>query len=102
MTPEGEDVVAVAAARQEVKPPPKIERKGGGRVRLPEKLLYYLNEEPIADLIWWMQDGNGFAMNVDRSAELLESSFRCTKLSSFVRSLNRWYVVSCSFSDFLY
>jgi HSF-type DNA-binding len=63
----------------------------GGRVRLPEKLLKYLNHEPMPDVIWWMPDGNGFAYNIETVQEkFLDICFQGTKLSSFVRSLNRW------------
>ena len=66
-------------------------KSGGGRMRLPEKLLKYLNEEPVPDVVWWMPDGNGFAYNVERvQTEFLDKHFRGTKLTSFVRSLNRW------------
>ncbi|CAB9519519.1 HSF-type DNA-binding [Seminavis robusta] len=65
--------------------------RGGGRVRLPDKLLRYLNDEPVPNVIWWMPDGNGFAYNVETvQAEFLDRYFKGTKLSSFVRSLNRW------------
>jgi HSF-type DNA-binding len=64
---------------------------GGGRVRLPEKLLKYLNDEPMPDVIWWMPDGNGFAYNIETvQKKFLDICFHGTKLSSFVRSLNRW------------
>lgn len=66
-------------------------RGGGGRMRLPEKLLKYLNDEPVPDVVWWMPDGNGFAYNIDTvQTGFLDKFFRGTKLTSFVRSLNRW------------
>ena len=66
-------------------------RGGGGRVRLPEKLLKLLNGEPMPDVVWWMPDGNGFAYNLERvQTEFLDKHFKGTKLTSFVRSLNRW------------
>jgi hypothetical protein len=68
-------------------------KKTGGRERLPDKLLKYLNEEPLPGVIWWMQDGNGFALCCETiQAGLLDPFFKGTKLTSFVRSLNRWYV----------
>ena len=64
---------------------------GGGRVRLPDKLLKHLNGEPMPDVIWWMPDGNGFAYNIGKvQNEFLDKHFGGTKLASFVRSLNRW------------
>ena len=80
--------------------PPKSSRKaagkssqspGGGRVRLPDKLLKHLNGEPMTDVFWWLPGGDGFAYNVGRvQAEFLDVHFSGTKLASFVRSLNRW------------
>ena len=64
---------------------------GGGRVRLPDKLLKHLNGDPMPDVFWWMPGGDGFAYNIGRvQAEFLDVHFSGTKLASFVRSLNRW------------
>lgn len=64
---------------------------GGGRVRLPDKLLKHLNEASMPDVFWWMPGGDGFAYNIGRvQAEFLDVHFSGTKLASFVRSLNRW------------
>ena len=91
---------SVAASRVSIvssvkgSPKPKMSSQskgGGGRTRLPEKLLKFLNDEPVPDVVWWMPDGNGFAYNIERvQAEFLDKHFRGTKLTSFVRSLNRW------------
>ena len=65
--------------------------KRESRVRLPDKILKYLNDEPMPEVIWWMPDGNGFAYNVETVQEkFLDKCFGGTKLTSFVRSLNRW------------
>jgi len=64
-----------------------------GRMRLPDKLLLLLNGTPMENVFWWIPDGNGFAFNTDTvQTEFLDKHFGGTKLSSFVRSLNRWYV----------
>ena len=66
-------------------------QSGGGRIRLPDKLLKFLNDEPMPEVIWWMPDGNGFAYNAQTvQTKFLDKCFKGTKLSSFVRSLNRW------------
>ena len=56
-----------------------------------KSLLKVLNEGFKPDVIWWMPDGNGFAYNVETVQEdFLDKCFKGTKLTSFVRSLNRW------------
>lgn len=96
MGPTTTIVAAKVSIVGSVKGPPKQRmssqtKSGGGRTRLPEKLLKFLNDEPVPDVVWWMPDGNGFAYNVERvQVEFLDRHFRGTKLTSFVRSLNRW------------
>lgn len=62
-----------------------------GRLRLPDKLMEYLNQKVVPDTLWWLADGESFALNTDNVQEkLLNKYFQKTKLSSFLRSLNRW------------
>ena len=63
-----------------------------GRARLPDKLMDHLDRGGIDDVIWWLPDGNSFAMDSTTVQEqFLDIHFRGTKLASFIRSLNRWY-----------
>ena len=49
------------------------------------------------EVLWWSPHGNGFTVDAELVQEkLLDVHFRGTKLSSLVRSLNRWYVTALS------
>lgn len=89
-----------AAVAPAVAPSPSYEmiHKGGGRIRLPDKLMEYLSKEVLPDTIWWQPDGDGFAFDTDKiQTKFLDQHFRGTKLTSFIRSLNRWYVTKQAF-----
>lgn len=63
----------------------------GGRVRLPDKLKEILDGCFVEETIWWQPDGDCFAFDSETIQEkVLDVWFRGTKLSSFIRSLNRW------------
>ena len=65
-----------------------------GRVRLPDKLMEYLNKE-ASEALYWMPEGESFALNTETAQEqFLDKFFSGTKLSSFLRSISRWYVTS--------
>jgi HSF-type DNA-binding len=65
--------------------------KGGARIRLPDKLMEYLNNEVEKDVLWWQPDGDGFAFDSKTiQKRFLDTHFEGTKLKSFIRSLNRW------------
>lgn len=71
----------------------KSRSRGKGRARLPEKLMDYLDSEVNTDVMWWLPEGTAFAFESSRvQEEFLDSHLRGTKMSSFIRSLNRWYV----------
>ena len=80
------------AARQESSSFHHVFRsRGKGRARLPEKLMEYLNSNVAPDVLWWLPGEEAFALDASRAQEeLLDQYFRGTKLSSFIRSLNRW------------
>jgi HSF-type DNA-binding len=62
-----------------------------GRIRLPDKLIQYLNNEVAVESLFWQPDGQGFSIDCDKvQKDLLDKHFHGTKLSSFLRSLNRW------------
>ena len=66
--------------------------QGRGRIRLPDKLMEYLNKEVLPDTLWWQPDGDCFVFHAEKiQATFLHKHFRGTKLTSFIRSLNRWY-----------
>ena len=105
---DGDDFHAAPAAAADVEqhlerqqPPPAIvaaiklpydpHAKGGARIRLPDKLMEYLNNEVEKDVLWWQPDGDGFAFDSKTmQARFLDKHFEGTKLKSFIRSLNRW------------
>ena len=65
--------------------------RGRGRARLPEKLMDHLNAATVPGVLWWLPGNESFAIESSRvQSELLDVHFRGTKLSSFIRSLNRW------------
>jgi HSF-type DNA-binding len=65
--------------------------KGGPRIRLPDKLIEYLNNRVETDVLWWQPDGDGFAFDSAKvQTGFLDKHFEGTKLKSFIRSLNRW------------
>ena len=62
-----------------------------GRVRLPDKLMEFLNKEVAPEALYWMPDGESFAIDTEKAQDqLLNQFFRGTKLSSFLRSISRW------------
>ena len=86
--PSGNDT---DASEEDQKLPPAAYYKIGGRIRLPDKLMEYLSKKVLPDTLWWQPDGDGFAFNTDNiQTDFLDKHFRGTKLTSFIRSLNRW------------
>lgn len=62
-----------------------------GRVRLPDKLMEYLNKEVASEALYWMPEGESFAFDTEKAPEqILNKFFSGTKLSSFLRSISRW------------
>ena len=63
----------------------------GGRIRLPDKLMEYLNKGVAPDVLYWQDGGESFSFDTNTAQEdLLDKYFNGSKLTSFVRSLNRW------------
>jgi len=63
------------------------------RIRLPDKLLEYLDKQVAAHVLWWQVDGDCFALDSTAiQTEFLDKHLEGIKLKSFIRSLNRWYV----------
>jgi hypothetical protein len=64
-----------------------------GRVRLPDKLMEYLNNEVAPDALYWLPGRETFALDMDKVQEqLLNKFFSKTKSASFLRSVSRWWV----------
>lgn len=64
-----------------------------GFTTFPEKLMTLLDSGKVKDRMWWLPDGDGFAFKPENFAEtVLAQHFQGTKLESFTRKLNRWYV----------
>ncbi|CAB9512306.1 transcription factor [Seminavis robusta] len=62
-----------------------------GRIRLPDKLMQYLNNGVAPASLFWQPDGQGFSIDCEKvQKDLLDKYFHGTKLSSFLRSMNRW------------
>ena len=75
----------------ELKEPSHCIIQYGGRVRLPDKLMEILMKDFEPQTIWWQPDGECFAFNSENvQKKVLDVWFRGTKLTSFIRSLNRW------------
>jgi hypothetical protein len=80
----------LSSAKAEGKMPSGLILKGG-RVRLPDKLIEYLNKNVAPNVLWWQTGGETFSFDSTKAQEhLLDRYFNETKLSSFTRSLNRW------------
>ncbi|CAB9499203.1 expressed unknown protein [Seminavis robusta] len=63
----------------------------GGRVRLPDKLMEYLNKDVAPEALYWMPDGDSFALDTEKApAQVLTKYFSGTKMTSFLRSISRW------------
>jgi hypothetical protein len=63
----------------------------GGRIRLPDKLMEFLQKAVLPDVLYWREDGNSFSFDTNTVQEKLLDKFFCgSKLTSFARSLNRW------------
>jgi len=87
-----EDRAALSSQQQQA----AYKSRGKGRARLPDKLMEYLNAKVVPDVLWWLPGEEAFAIDASRiQKEVLDVYFRRTKLSSFIRSLNRWYVCCC-------
>jgi len=79
---------------------PPGKSRGRGRARLPEKLMGHLNAGVAPSALWWLPGEEAFAIDSSLvQTEVLDVYFRGTKLSSFIRSLNRWYVTVASRYD---
>ena len=88
---DGNTTTSTATASSSRHQKKRSQSNAGGRVRLPDKLLGLLNGRPMPNVFWWMPDGNGFAYNIENvQSEFLDKHFSKTKVTSFVRSLNRW------------
>jgi len=73
--------------------PPVDPFKGNNRLRLPDKIMKCIMEGIEPEVLWWSPHENGFAFDPDLIQEkILNVQFRGTKLTSFIRGLNRWCV----------
>ena len=87
---------AAAAATAAATPPrsPKTQRGvilRSGRIRLPDKLIEYLSNDVCPEVLYWHASGESFSFDSKTAqTELLDKFFNGSKLTSFVRSLNRW------------
>lgn len=62
-----------------------------GRVRLPDRLMEYLNNDVAPEALFWMPEGESFAIDTEKASEqILNRYFSGTKVSSFLRSISRW------------
>lgn len=68
--------------------PSFIEDEG---VTFPEKLMELLMEETDKEALWWLPDGEAFAINSKRFTKaILAKKFQGSKFESFTRKLARW------------
>jgi HSF-type DNA-binding len=55
----------------------------------PRLLMTLLNEQVAPGALWWLPDGKGFVLNPKEApSKLLDTYFRATKFSSFIRRLH--------------
>lgn len=79
----------VAEPEAEAKIPKGIILKTG-RLRLPDKLMSYLNHN-VTSALYWNKNGESFSFDSNTvQTELLDKYFNGMKFTSFSRSLNRW------------
>lgn len=63
------------------------------RSTFPERLMDLLSNEEAKDAMWWLPSGDSFAIQPKKFSEsILNKYFQGTKLESFTRKMNRWYV----------
>lgn len=87
---------AALAAKNGVKPV-KVKSKKGDQAGLkaaafPEKIMDLLQGGLADNAIYWLPEGEAIAVDPDKfkDSTIISKQFRGNKLSSFVRSLNRW------------
>ena len=75
----------------------KIKSKKGDQGALkaaafPEKIMELLQDGLASNAIYWLPEGEAIAVDPDnfKDSTVISKQFRGNKLSSFVRSLNRW------------
>lgn len=87
---------ALAASKNGVKMGKGKPKKGDdGTVKaaaFPEKIMELLQGELAPNAIYWLPEGEAIAVDPDsfKDSTVISKQFRGNKLSSFVRSLNRW------------
>lgn len=86
---EGSDVETSPQAGSQRNLPTGLILKSG-RVRLPDKLMEFLNKK-VSESLYWMPEGESFAIDAGKAqVDFLDKFFSGTKLSSFLRSISRW------------
>lgn len=65
---------------------------GGKSPTFPEKIMDLLQSGLATNAIYWLPEGEAIAVDPDnfKDCNIINKQFRGNKLSSFVRSLNRW------------
>lgn len=87
----GTATAAFVTAAAPPTPPAGTSTSKSGRIRLPDKLMEYLNAQVAPKVLFWQDDGISFSFDINTAqTELLDPFFGGTKLTSFTRSLNRW------------
>ena len=68
------------------------------RSTFPERLMELLSNQEAKDAMWWLPSGDSFAIQPKKFSEsVLNKYFQGTKLESFTRKMNRWYVKNAMF-----
>ena len=72
----------------------KGDQAGSKAATFPEKIMDLLQAGLAPKAIYWLPEGEAIAVDPDnfKDSTVISKQFRGNKLSSFVRSLNRWYV----------
>jgi hypothetical protein len=68
----------------------QVLRRKRERERLPDKLFKHLNSGSLDGIIWWVGTSNWAIDTKIAQKQFLDIHLQGIKMSSFIRSLNRW------------
>lgn len=88
---EEEDPTAPTKEHESINENADLESYEKTNVSFPERLMDLLNHgEGIKEHMWWLEDGEAFAVVPEGFEAVLDKYFQGTKFESFTRKLNRW------------
>ena len=69
---------------------PSASVSDGAPLNFPCRLMRVLQTEVAPESIFWLPDGDKFALHTENVAEVLVRHFQGAKWMSFTRTLNKW------------